>query len=270
MGALHRGHLALVERARATCERVVVSVFVNPKQFGPQEDFAAYPRDEAGDVEKLDLAGADLVWMPSAATMYPQGFATEVTVQGLGEGLCGAFRPGHFSGVATVVAKLLLQTSADQAFFGEKDFQQLQIIRRLVQDLDIPTEIVGVETLRESDGLALSSRNIYLSADERAIARVLPDVLGETARAVAKNSESIPAILAAGERRLLESGFGSIDYLTVADIETLRPVDVVVRPARVFVAARLGRTRLIDNVPIVPLQQGDEISRSRPTADVVT
>lgn len=250
MGALHRGHLALVERARQSCDRVVVSIFVNPTQFGPNEDFAAYPRDEEGDLKKLHAGGADLVWMPSVTAMYPPGYATSVVVRDLGDGLCGEFRPGHFAGVATVVTKLLLQTQAAQAFFGEKDYQQLQVIRRVAIDLDIPTEIVGVETIREADGLALSSRNAYLDPTERGQAAVLPLVLREIADIAARPALDLGAILDAGKARLLAAGFSSIDYLRICDAETLRPVQVVDRPARVFVAARLGKTRLIDNMPV--------------------
>ena len=251
MGALHRGHLTLLDRARLSCDRIVVSIFVNPTQFGPNEDFAAYPRDEAGDLDKLRNAGADLVWMPGVAAMYPPGYATEVLVRELGDGLCGEFRPGHFSGVATVVPKLLLQTGADQAFFGEKDYQQLQVIRRVTTDLDIPTEIVGVETVREADGLALSSRNAYLNTAERSQAATLPKVLRDIADAAARPSTSLTALLEAGKAQLFAAGFSSLDYLRVCDAATLRPVDIVIGPARVFVAARLGKTRLIDNMPIV-------------------
>jgi pantoate--beta-alanine ligase len=249
MGALHRGHLALVERAQQSCDRVVVSIFVNPTQFGPREDFAAYPRDEAGDLRKLRNAGVDLAWIPTLDAMYATGFATEITVKDISEGLCGPFRPGHFAGVATVVAKLLLQTGADQAFFGEKDYQQLQVIRRMAADLDIPVEIVGVDTVREPDGLALSSRNGYLSPRERTQATVLPAVLREIA-AAASDGEPLAPLLEAGKARLLEAGFASIDYLAICDAESLREIEIIAAPARVFVAARLGNTRLIDNVPV--------------------
>lgn len=261
MGALHRGHLTLLDRARPSCDRVIVSIFVNPTQFGPNEDFAAYPRDEAGDLDKLRKAGADLVWMPNVEAMYPPGFATEVSVRELGDGLCGEFRPGHFAGVATVVTKLLLQTGADQAFFGEKDYQQLQVIRRVATDLDIATEILGVETVREADGLALSSRNAYLSSTERSQAATVPRVLRDIAESAGRPSADLEALLEAGKARLLAAGFSSIDYLRVCAADTLRPLEVVTGPARVFVAARLGKTRLIDNMPIV-LRPADMSGRS--------
>ena len=250
MGALHEGHLSLVALGRARCRRTVVSLFVNPTQFGPHEDLSAYPRDEAGDAAKLAEAGADLLYAPSVSEMYPEGFATQVTVRGLTDHLCGPHRPGHFEGVATVVSKLLLQGLPDTAVFGEKDWQQLQVIRRLARDLDIPVEIVGAPTVREPDGLAMSSRNAYLSPVERAVAATLPRVLSEVARAVA-TGEPCRAAEEKGLRTLLEAGFSSVDYVTVADAEALRPIERVgARPARAFAAARLGRTRLIDNVPI--------------------
>ena len=189
--------------------------------------------------------------MPGVDAMYPPGYATAVSVKDLGDGLCGEFRPGHFAGVATVVTKLLLQTAADQAFFGEKDYQQLQVIRRVALDLDIPTEIVGVETVREADGLALSSRNAYLSPKERDIAASLPRVLREIAGSAAEEAAVLDATLEAARAKLLSAGFDSIDYLRVCDAVTLRPVGVVTGPARVLVAARLGRTRLIDNMPMI-------------------
>jgi pantoate--beta-alanine ligase len=249
MGALHQGHLALVAAAQARCQRVVVSIFVNPKQFGPQEDLTSYPRPEADDLAKLTQAGVDLAFIPPVDAMYPPGFATTVTVGGPSEGLCGAHRPGHFDGVATVVAKLLIQTAPDAAFFGEKDYQQLMVVQLMARDLNLPVEIVGVPTVREPDGLALSSRNVYLSAEERRLApnlnRVLHEAAGEIARA------SLPApILQRAISALSELGF-AVEYLELRDATTLAPLlDTPSRPARLLAAIQLGRTRLIDNVPV--------------------
>jgi pantoate--beta-alanine ligase len=250
MGALHEGHLTLVRRALAAGERAVVSIFVNPTQFGPNEDFSAYPRREAADVATFAAAGGHLVWAPTVEEMYPAGFATHVAVSGLTDGLCGPFRPGHFQGVATVVAKLLLQVQADHAYFGQKDYQQLRVVTRMARDLDIPTGIVDVPTVREADGLALSSRNAYLSASERQAAGQLPRILRETAAAASAGEAPFARLLESARARLAAAGFGPIDYVSINDAETLVPVDSLVRPARLFVAARLGRTRLIDNIPI--------------------
>jgi pantoate--beta-alanine ligase len=250
MGALHEGHLTLVRRALAAGERAVVSVFVNPTQFGPNEDFSAYPRREAEDVAKLAAIGAHLVWAPAVDAMYPAGFASHVAVDGVTDGLCGPFRPGHFQGVATVVTKLLLQVAPDSAYFGQKDYQQLQVVRRMVRDLDIPVAIVGVPTVREADGLALSSRNLYLSAEERRAAALLPQVMNETAAAALVGDVPFATLLERARARLGEAGFEPIDYVAICDAETLVPVETLDRPARLFVAARLGRTRLIDNIPI--------------------
>jgi pantoate--beta-alanine ligase len=250
MGALHAGHLSLLELAHARCQRIVVSLFINPTQFGPKEDYAAYPRDEAADAAKLAAAGADLLYAPAVSEMYPEGFATQVTVGRLTEHLCGPYRPGHFEGVATVVTKLLLQSLPDVAVFGEKDWQQLQVIRRLARDLDIPVAIAGAPTVREADGLAMSSRNAYLSPAERAIAASLNRGLRELAQAVARG-EPCRAAEEHALRVLLENGFTSVDYVTVADAETLQPIERIgKRPARAFAAAWLRRTRLIDNVAI--------------------
>lgn len=248
MGALHEGHLALVRRARADNARVVGTLFVNPTQFGPNEDLAAYPRDEAADLAAFAAAGADLVFAPDVAEMYPAGAATTVTVAGLTDHLCGPHRPGHFAGVATIVAKLLNQARADAAYFGEKDWQQLQVIRRLGIDLDLDTRIVGVATVRDADGLALSSRNRYMSAEQRARALALPRGLADLAARVADGRPVAPET-AALERALLAAGFDRVDYVAVCDAETLQPLDRVTDPdrARVFAAAWLGRTRLIDN-----------------------
>jgi pantoate--beta-alanine ligase len=249
MGALHDGHVSLVRAAQAECRRVVVSIFVNPKQFGPSEDLAAYPRPEADDLAKLRAVKADLAFIPSVEEIYPPGFATVVSVGGLGEGLCGAHRPGHFDGVATVVSKLLLQCLPDAAYFGEKDYQQLLIVRRAARDLDIPTRIVGVPTMREADGLAMSSRNAYLSPADRRIAPQLARVLRATALAVAAEPDAEGSLVGAAAE-LQRLGF-SVEYLELRDAETLGPLNVVGKaPARLFVAARLGRTRLIDNIAV--------------------
>jgi pantoate--beta-alanine ligase len=251
MGALHAGHLALVASAQAQCRRVVVSIFVNPKQFGPREDFSSYPRPEADDLAKLGRAGADLAYIPAVGEIYPAGFATTITVGGPSDGLCGAHRPGHFDGVATVVAKLLTQAAPDAAFFGEKDYQQLMVVRRMTQDLNLPVEIVGVPTVREADGLALSSRNVYLSAEERRLAPDLNRVMRETVSAIARGAAPAPtlqrAIATLNERGLV------VEYLELRDAATLAPLaDTPTRAARLLAAVHLGRTRLIDNLPVVP------------------
>ncbi len=251
MGALHEGHLTLARRSRAECLRTIATLFVNPAQFGPGEDFAAYPRDEAADRASLVAVGVDLLFAPDVAEMYPPGFATEVTVAGLTQHLCGPFRPGHFAGVATVVTKLLLQSLPDVAYFGEKDFQQLQVIRRLARDLDIPARIVGVPTVREADGLAISSRNRYLTAAERVVAGHLPRILSGLERRLADGRPAAPELAAAREA-LLQAGFTRVDYVELADAESLQPIDRYRPPARVFTAAHLGRTRLIDNMPVAP------------------
>lgn len=253
MGALHDGHLALVAAGRAAADRVVVSVFVNPTQFAAGEDFDTYPRNEAGD--RARLGQADLLYAPPVAEMYPPGFATAVEVAGLDQGMCGASRPGHFRGVATVVTKLLLQVLPDVALFGEKDWQQLQIIRRLVRDLDIPVAVQGVPTVREADGLALSSRNAYLDADQRRIAGELPRILGATARDIAAGTP-VARALDSGRAALAAAGFDSVDYLELRTAEDLMPLATLTGgPARLFVAARLGATRLIDNIPVMTISR---------------
>jgi len=251
MGALHDGHLSLVKAGLAEADRVLVSIFVNPTQFGPNEDFAAYPRTEEADVAKLEGAGAHAVYAPSVEEMYPAGAATTVHVAGVTDGLCGDFRPGHFDGVATVVTKLLNQAQPDVALFGEKDFQQLQVIRRLARDLDIPVAIRGVPTLREADGLAMSSRNAYLSPQERATAPVLHRTLTGAAALLQGGAEAAP-ILKDGIAAILAAGFGSVDYLELRAAEDLAPLARLDRPARLIVAARLGKARLIDNIPVNP------------------
>jgi pantoate--beta-alanine ligase len=250
MGALHEGHLSLVALAKTKADRVVVSIFVNPIQFGPREDFGSYPRDEQGDVEKLGNAGADLVFAPAMGEMYPQGFSTQVRVGDLTEDLCGAARPNHFDGVATVVAKLLLQCAPDLAIFGEKDYQQLLVIKRLVRDLNIPVEIVGAPIVREQDGLALSSRNVYLSVSERRTAPLLYRTIAEVAADLAKGRGCDDAVVAA--RFKLDAAGFRVDYVAVRDPDTLKPLAGPVKRARVLAAAHLGKTRLIDNVPVPP------------------
>jgi pantoate--beta-alanine ligase len=251
MGALHAGHMALVAEARKRAEHVVASIFVNPKQFGPGEDLSAYPRRAAKDSAMLAEAGVALLWMPDVDVMYPAGHATTVSVSGVSEGLDGAARPGHFDGVATVVAKLFNQVRPDIALFGEKDFQQLAVIRRMVADLDMPIEIVGVPTERDEDGLALSSRNVYLTDQERAQARALPRALGSAAAAIEAGGDVAEAI-ARAEAALIEGGFRSVDYVALCDAATLQPVTTVDRPARLLAAARIGAARLIDNVLVTP------------------
>ncbi len=247
MGALHDGPLSLAAPSRADNRRTIATLFVNPTQFGPKEDLAAYPRDEAADLAKLQAANVDALYAPTVAEMYPRGFATTVTVADLTEHLCGPHRPGHFAGVATVVGKLLLQSAPDRAYFGEKDFQQLQVIRRMAADLDIPVQIVGVPTVREPDRLALSSRNRYLSAEDRAHAAALPRMLADIAGRLRKEPGAVAREIAWGHRQLEDAGFRKIDYVEVCDEATLQPARQVTSPSRVFAAAWLGRTRLIDN-----------------------
>jgi pantoate--beta-alanine ligase len=263
MGALHDGHMALVTRARRLAKRTIVSLFVNPTQFGPHEDFAKYPRDEAADRALLRAAGVDLLFAPPVGEIYPPGFATAVTVSGVGDVLDGIHRPGHFTGVATVVAKLLIAAQADFACFGDKDYQQLQIVKRMVADLDIPTRIIGVPTVRERDGLALSSRNAYLSPDERALAPTLHRVLLDTGERI-QDGVSIDDAVARGTSELTMSGFDGVDYLAVVDAETLEPLDRLDRPARLLVAVQLGRARLIDNEPLRPTSRGRAVGNARP------
>jgi pantoate--beta-alanine ligase len=250
MGALHDGHMALVDAARRAANRVVVSIFVNPKQFGAGEDLAKYPRKEAADSRMLSGAGVDLLWMPPVEMVYPDGFATNVSVSGVSEVLEGAHRPGHFDGVATVVAKLFNQVQPDIAFFGEKDWQQLAVIRRMTLDLNLPVEIQSVLTQRDDDGLALSSRNAYLMPEERAKAVALPRALGAAGKAIAEGSD-VEAALAQARETLGAAGF-EIDYVALADAGTLEPVTAPApdRPLRLLAAARIGATRLIDNIAI--------------------
>tara|TARA_B100000674_G_scaffold495431_1_gene522857 strand:- start:68 stop:919 length:852 start_codon:yes stop_codon:yes gene_type:complete len=249
MGALHDGHLALVRAAQRDCSRVIVTIFVNPTQFAEDEDLDAYPRGEAADLEKLQALAADLAFLPGGDQMYPNGFATSVRIEGLTEVLCGLGRPAHFGGVATVVSKLFNQSQADRAYFGEKDYQQSLVVRRMARDLDIPIEIVPVPTVREPDGLAMSSRNMYLSKAQRAVAPVLYRVLCGMAKRMTEG-ETASAAINWGRAALESAGFDRIEYLEVRNAETLAPIDGAARNARVFVAAHMGETRLIDNVAV--------------------
>lgn len=249
MGALHDGHLSLVRYALIQTDRVIVTLFVNPKQFNNQADLAAYPRDEADDARKLDAAGSHLLYAPGADVIYPRGFATTVTVAGVTEGLEDTFRPGHFAGVATVVAKLFLQTGADRGFFGEKDFQQLHVVRRMARDLDIPIEVVGCPTVREQDGLAMSSRNARLTPAERNIAPALAAVLTQAASRIAAGANAA-VTLSTARGALVDAGFRAVDYIELRAEADLRPLDGATEPARILAAAWLGDTRLIDNVQV--------------------
>lgn len=251
MGALHQGHLSLVKQAKAACDRVIVTVFVNPKQFNSADDLDKYPRTEDADAAALAPFDVDVMYLPTPDQIYPDGFSTNVSVSGVSEGLCGAHRPGHFDGVATVVAKLLLQTGADRAFFGEKDFQQLQVVKRLVRDLDIPTEIVGCETVREEDGLALSSRNVRLSETARNTAPRLYAILQDVADELRRGATAEAAIYTA-KARIELAGFSEVEYLELRAEDGLTPMTVLDRPARLLVAAWLDGVRLIDNIPVAP------------------
>jgi len=250
MGALHAGHLSLVEAAGRACDRVIVTIFVNPAQFGPNEDFARYPRTLVADIEKLSSVAADLVFAPSVEEVYPPGFSTKVVLEGPARAnLEDRFRPTHFPGVATVVTKLLNQAQADIAVFGEKDYQQLLVIKQLARDLDIATEILGAPTLREADGLAMSSRNVYLSSEERERAKALHRALKEAARRIL-DGDDIDVAMAAARAALADVGF-EIDYVEARHAETLAPVASLGEgPIRLLAAAKLGATRLIDNIAV--------------------
>jgi len=249
MGALHAGHMALVAEARQRADKVAASIFVNPAQFGEGEDFGRYPRREEQDSRMLDAAGCDLLWVPSVADIYPPGFASKIRVGSVSERWEGEARPGHFDGVATVVAKLLLSVRPAIALFGEKDFQQLAVIRRMVADLNLGVEIVGVPTVREADGLALSSRNAYLSSEERQQALALPRTL-QAARAAILSGTPVPEVLHEADAALRNGGFSRIDYFALVDAATLEPVDRPHGAMRLLAAAVIGTTRLIDNLAV--------------------
>ena len=249
MGALHEGHLSLVRMARRVADHVIISIFVNPTQFGPNEDFAAYPRDEARDATLLVEEGVSLLWAPDVATMYPGGHATHIEVAELGADYCGAARPGHFDGVATVVSKLFNQVRPDVAIFGEKDWQQLAIIRRMARDLDFALDILGAPIARDPDGLALSSRNAYLSKEQRATAVAFPNALKAAAKAIAGGGD-VAETLARAEADIVSGGFDSVDYVALADADSLERLSLFRKPARLLAAARIGKTRLIDNMAV--------------------
>jgi pantoate--beta-alanine ligase len=252
MGALHEGHLSLIRVARRKCPFVVVTIFVNPRQFGPAEDLAGYPRRLDADLEACRREGADLVFTPAAEAIYPAGFATTVHVVGATESLCGRHRPGHFDGVTTVVAKLFRILPADEAFFGEKDYQQLVVVRRMARDLDIPIEITGCPTVREADGLAMSSRNAYLTSDERRQATTLSAALFEVRERASAGERCVDSLVRGMRERISVGGPFRIDYVEIVDAETLRPLSELDRAARACVAVRLGDCRLIDNVALAP------------------
>jgi pantoate--beta-alanine ligase len=249
MGALHAGHMALVEEARRRADRVACTIFVNPLQFGANEDLDRYPRREEEDARILEETGCDLLWLPQAGEIYPAGFATTVSVRGLSDRWEGEARPGHFDGVATVVAKLLCAIRPDIALFGEKDFQQLAVIRRMVEDLQLGIEILGVPTVRDADGLALSSRNAYLSPGERSRAVELPRTLADTAERIL-SGDSVTEVLSDAVKRLGAAGFSRVDYVALVNALTLEPLDAPGGPMRLIAAATMGTTRLIDNIAV--------------------
>jgi pantoate--beta-alanine ligase len=251
MGALHEGHLSLVRAAKKQSDRVIVTLFVNPKQFDDAGDLSGYPRTEEDDAAKLTALGADLLYAPGPGEIYPEGFATTVSVSGISEGLCGGARAGHFDGVATVVAKLFNQTAADLAFFGEKDFQQLHVVKRMARDLDIPIAIVPCPTVREPDGLAMSSRNVQLSEEGRARAPALAKTLFAAAARI-EAGEPVAVVLHESVAALAEAGFDKVDYMELRAEAGLRPMARLDAPARLLAAAHLGEMRLIDNVPVRP------------------
>ncbi|WP_029355199.1 pantoate--beta-alanine ligase [Bosea sp. 117] len=249
MGALHAGHIALVRAARRRADRVIVSIFVNPTQFGPNEDFGRYPRTLAADLSKLAKIGTDATYLPAVEEVYPEGFCTTVSLAGPALDLEGAFRPTHFAGVATVVCKLFTQVAPDLAFFGEKDYQQLKVVTRMARDLDLPVRVVGVPTVRERDGLALSSRNVYLSPADRAAAPALNTALRQAAAAIESGGD-IAAAVEEARAQAAQAGF-ALDYLEARHAETLAPIASLAEgPVRLLVAGRIGGTRLIDNIAV--------------------
>jgi len=249
MGALHAGHLALVDEARRHADNVIATIFVNPLQFSANEDFGRYPRQEEKDEEMLAEAGCNLLWLPQPDEIYPAGFATTVSVKGLSDRWEGEARPGHFDGVATVVAKLLCAVRPDSAVFGEKDFQQLAVIRRMTQDLQLGVEILGMPTVRDADGLALSSRNAYLSTDERQRALALPNALNDAAASI-RSDAPVSEVLANAVEQLKTAGFTKVDYVALVNALTLEPLDKAQGPMRLIAAATIGSTRLIDNISV--------------------
>lgn len=250
MGALHDGHLSLIKTAREQCDTVAVTIFVNPTQFGPNEDLEAYPRPLEQDLDKCREHGATMVFTPSVETMYPQGGETSIHVGGVTEGLCGRSRPSHFDGVATIVAKLFHILPVDVAFFGEKDYQQLVMIRKMVRDLDLPIEIVGCPTIRESDGVAMSSRNAYLSAEQRVQATVLYRSIVGAAALIEQGNCHVPELVEAIRAEIAAAGPVEIEYVEVVDAATLEILSTVDRPARICLAVKIGVCRLIDNVGV--------------------
>jgi len=249
MGALHAGHMALIAAAKRHSRNVAATIFVNPAQFGANEDFGRYPRREAEDARMLEEAGCDLLWLPSVADIYPEEFSTRIHVSGVSERWEGEARPGHFDGVATVVAKLLLSARPDVALFGEKDFQQVAVVRRMAEDLNVPVEILAIPTVRDGDGLALSSRNAYLTQDERRQAVALPRAL-DYARGAILEGTPVPLVLDAARKSLVEAGFSMIDYFALVDASTLAPLEAPAGEMRLIAAAVIGATRLIDNLAI--------------------
>lgn len=249
MGALHAGHMALIHEAKRRADRVAATIFVNPLQFGANEDLDRYPRQEEQDAAMLEEAGCDLLWLPQPGEMYPAGFSTSVSVKGVSDRWEGESRPGHFDGVATVVAKLLCAIRPDIALFGEKDFQQLAVIGRMTQDLQLGIEIAGVPTVRDDDGLALSSRNAYLSADERERALALPWALNSAAKRISDGAD-VGQVLTEAREALLAAGFSRIDYFALVNALTLEPLDKQEGAMRLIAAAVIGRTRLIDNIAV--------------------